>query len=50
MDAPTNLHKLTVFFSQLLKELQNKIEAMQIKSSKRLVRTTCVSCLFTATL
>ena len=29
MDAPTNLHQLTVF-SQLFKELQNKTEAMQI--------------------
>ena len=33
MDAPTNLHQLTVFF-QLLKELQNKTEAMQIKIIK----------------
>ena len=49
MDAPTNLHQLTVF-SQLLKELQKKTEAVQIKISKRLVGTTCVSCLLTATL
>ena len=33
MDTPTNLHKLTVF-PQLLKELQNKTEAMQIKIIK----------------
>ena len=30
MDAPANLHQLTVF-SQLLKELQNKTEGMQFK-------------------
>ena len=33
MDAPTNLHQLTVL-SQLLKELQNKTEAIQIKIIK----------------
>ena len=33
VDAPASLHQLTVF-SQLLKELQNKTEAMQIKLIK----------------
>ena len=33
MDAPASLHPLTIF-SQLLKELQNKTEAMQFKLIK----------------
>ena len=33
MDAPTSLHKITIF-AQLLKKLENKADALQVKIIK----------------